>query len=67
MARGTVKWFNSDKGYGFIYQDGGGKDVFVHSSEIAAAGLRSLDEGQHVEFEVGPGQRGPQALRVRAI
>ena len=67
MARGTVKWFNSDKGYGFISQDDGGKDVFVHFSEIDAAGFRSLEEGQHVEFDVGPGERGPQALRVRIV
>jgi cold shock protein len=67
MARGTVKWFNSEKGYGFITQDGGGKDVFVHFSEIDAAGFRSLDEGQQVEYEVGPGQKGPQALHVRPV
>ena len=67
MARGTVKWFNSDKGYGFISQDDGGKDVFVHFSEIDAAGFRNLEEGQHVEFEIGSGERGPQALRVRTV
>jgi CspA family cold shock protein len=67
MARGTVKWFNSEKGYGFITQDDGGKDVFVHFSEIDASGFRSLEEGQKVEYEVGPGQKGPQALHVRPV
>jgi cold shock protein len=67
MARGTVKWFNSDKGYGFISQEGGGADVFVHFSAIEAGGFRSLEEGQTVEFEVGQGQRGPQANAVRVV
>jgi CspA family cold shock protein len=67
MAHGTVKWFNSEKGFGFIAQDGGGEDVFVHYSGIDAGGFRSLDEGQAVEFEVSPGQRGPQATGVRPV
>jgi CspA family cold shock protein len=65
MAQGTVKWFNSEKGYGFITVDGGGADVFVHWSAIQMDGYRSLDEGQRVEFEVGQGQKGPQAEAVR--
>ena len=67
MAQGTVKWFNGEKGFGFIAQDGGGADVFVHYSEIQGTGFRSLDEGQRVEFEIGQGQKGPQAQAVRAI
>ncbi|GIJ27634.1 cold shock protein ScoF [Micromonospora qiuiae] len=67
MATGTVKWFNSEKGFGFIEQDGGGPDVFVHYSAIAASGYRELSEGQQVEFEVTQGQKGPQADNVRAM
>ena len=67
MAQGTVKWFNGEKGFGFIEQDGGGADVFVHYSEIQGSGFRTLDEGQRVEFEIGQGQKGPQAQSVRAI
>ena len=67
MAQGTVKWFNAEKGYGFIAQDGGGPDVFVHFSAIQADGYRSLDENQRVEFEVTQSQRGPQADQVRPI
>jgi CspA family cold shock protein len=67
MAQGTVKWFNGEKGFGFIAQDGGGPDVFVHYSQIDGSGYRNLDEGQRVEFEVGQGQKGPQAESVRAI
>ena len=67
MTQGTVKWFNGEKGFGFIAPDGGGADVFVHYSEIDAGGFRSLDEGQRVEFEVGQGQKGPQAQQVHAI
>jgi CspA family cold shock protein len=67
MAQGTVKWFNGEKGFGFIAQDGGGPDVFVHYSEIQGNGYRSLDEGQRVEFEIGQGQKGPQAQQVHAI
>ena len=67
MAQGTVKWFNAEKGFGFIEQDGGGPDVFVHYSAIATSGYRSLDENQRVEFEVTQGQKGPQAENVRAI
>jgi CspA family cold shock protein len=67
MAQGTVKWFNGEKGFGFIAQDGGGADVFVHYSQIEASGFRSLDEGQRVEFDVGQGQKGPQAEHVRII
>ena len=67
MTQGSVKWFNGEKGFGFIEQDGGGPDVFVHYSEIQGSGFKSLDEGQRVEFEVGQGQKGPQATGVRAI
>lgn len=67
MASGTVKWFNSDKGFGFISQDNGGPDVFAHYSEIAASGFRSLEENQQVEFEVQQGQKGPQATNIRVV
>jgi cold shock CspA family protein len=67
-ARGTVKWFNAEKGFGFIEPDDGGPDVFVHFSAIAdRGGYRSLDEGQRVEYEASPGQRGPQADSVEGI
>lgn len=65
MAIGTVKWFNSEKGFGFIAPDEGGDDLFVHHSEIQSDGYASLDEGQKVEFEVGSGQKGPCAVNVK--
>jgi CspA family cold shock protein len=65
MASGVVKWFNSEKGYGFITVDGDGQDVFVHYSAIDMTGYRTLAEGQRVEFEVGAGSKGPQAEAVR--
>ena len=65
MVQGTVKWFNAEKGYGFITPEDGSKDVFVHFSAIAAEGYRSLEEGQKVEFDVTQGQKGPQAELVR--
>ena len=65
MAVGSVKWFNSTKGYGFITPDDGGKDVFVHHSAIQATGYRELTEGQRVEFDSEPGAKGPQATSVR--
>ena len=65
MASGTVKWFNAEKGFGFIQPNGGGPDVFVHYSAIESSGYRSLDEGQTVEFEITQGQKGPQASNVR--
>ncbi|GIG27918.1 hypothetical protein Cma02nite_05180 [Cellulomonas marina] len=67
MAQGAVKWFNAEKGYGFIAQDGGGADVFVHYSAIDSQGYRSLDEGQRVEFEITQGPKGPQAEQVRPL
>ncbi|MGG3626271.1 cold-shock protein [Bacillus gobiensis] len=66
MEQGTVKWFNADKGFGFIEQEGG-DDVFVHFSAIQSDGFKSLDEGQEVSFEVEQGQRGPQASNVQKI
>ena len=67
MAQGTVKWFNAEKGYGFIAPDDGTADVFVHYSAIQSSGYRSLDEEQRVEFEVTQGQKGPQADQVRPL
>ncbi|HEX2262650.1 MAG: cold-shock protein [Actinomycetota bacterium] len=67
MATGTVKWFNSEKGYGFITQDGGGPDVFAHFSAIQATGYRTLEENQRVEFEITQGPKGPQADQIRTI
>jgi len=64
MSTGTVKWFNSSKGFGFISPDDGGDDLFVHHSEIKSEGYASLDEGQKVEFEVGEGKKGPCATNV---
>jgi CspA family cold shock protein len=64
MASGTVKWFNSEKGFGFIEQEGGGADVFAHYSNIAAQGYRELHEGQKVNFDVTQGQKGPQAENI---
>jgi CspA family cold shock protein len=64
VAEGTVKWFNSEKGYGFIAVDGG-QDVFVHFSSIQMEGYKSLEDGQRVSFEIGQGQKGPQAENVR--
>jgi CspA family cold shock protein len=66
MATGTVKWFNSEKGFGFIAVDGGGQDVFVHYSAIQGNGYKSLEEGQSVSFEVVQGPKGPQADAVTA-
>jgi cold shock protein len=67
MATGTVKWFNNAKGYGFITPDGDSKDVFVHFSQIAGEGYKSLNEGQRVEFEVREGAKGPEATNVVAV
>ena len=64
MAKGTVKWFNSSKGYGFITPEDGSKDVFVHHNAIQGEGYKSLDEGQSVEFEIQQGQKGPEAINV---
>jgi CspA family cold shock protein len=67
MSNGTVKWFNGEKGFGFIAQDDGGADVFVHYSAIAADGYRSLEENQRVAFDVTQGPKGPQAANVRPV
>lgn len=66
MATGKVKWFNSEKGFGFIEREGGA-DVFVHFSAITMDGYKSLEEGQAVEFDVAPGRKGEEAQNVRAI
>lgn len=67
MPQGTVKWFNAEKGYGFITPADGGQDLFVHFSAIQSNGYRSLEEGQSVEFEVGQGTKGPQAEQVQPL
>ncbi len=67
MARGKVKWFNDQKGFGFIAPEDGSKDCFVHHSEIQGDGFKSLSEGQDVEFEIGEGPKGPQATNVRKV
>jgi len=67
MATGTVKWFNAEKGFGFIAPDDGSADVFAHYSAIASSGYRSLDENQKVEFDVTQGPKGPQAENIRTL
>ena len=67
MATGTVKWFNDAKGYGFIAPDGGGKDLFVHHSNIAGSGFKSLAENARVEYDEREGQKGPEAINVQTI
>jgi CspA family cold shock protein len=67
MAQGTVKWFNGEKGFGFIAPDDGGQDVFVHYSQITGSGYRGLEENQRVSFDVGRGAKGPQAENVQGI
>jgi cold shock protein len=67
MVQGTVKWFNAEKGFGFIAQEDGGDDVFVHYSAIQTSGYRTLDENQKVEFEITQGPKGPQAENVRPV
>ena len=67
MAQGTVKWFNAEKGFGFIAQEGGGDDVFVHFSAIQMQGYKALEENQKVQFEVTQGPKGTQAENVRSV
>ena len=67
MAQGTVKWFNDQKGFGFITPDDGSPDVFAHFSEIQSDGFKSLTEGQKVEFEVQQGDKGPRATNIRVV
>ena len=67
MATGKVKWFDERKGFGFITPDDGAEDLFVHHTSIEAEGFRSLREGQEVEYEIGEGRKGPQAVNVRGV
>ena len=67
MAEGTVKWFNADKGYGFVSPEGGGEDLFVHFSAIQGSGYKTLEEGQRVSYTVTQGQKGPQASEVSVV
>ncbi|MCA0331557.1 MAG: cold-shock protein [Actinobacteria bacterium] len=67
MATGTVKWFNAEKGFGFIAPEDGGADVFVHFSAITSSGYRSLEENQKVSFDITQGQKGPQASNVTPL
>lgn len=67
MVQGTVKWFNAEKGFGFITPDGGGADLFVHHTGIQMSGFKSLDENQRVSFDITKGQKGPQAINVTKI
>lgn len=67
MSRGTVKWFNDRKGYGFITPDDGGDDLFIHYSNIDSEGFRSLQDGQAVDYESAQGQKGPEAVKVRKL
>ncbi|CAO5249677.1 MULTISPECIES: cold-shock protein [unclassified Frankia] len=67
MSEGTVKWFNAEKGFGFISVDGGGPDVFAHFSSIVGDGYKSLEEGQRVSFTIEQGQKGPQAAQVQPL
>jgi len=67
LATGTVKWFSDQKGYGFIKPDDGGKDLFVHYSNVEGEGFKTLQEDQKVEYEASQGQKGPEATRVRAL
>jgi len=67
METGIVKWFNSEKGYGFITPDSGGKDLFAHFSAIQGAGYKSLEEGQRVSFTAEQGQKGPQATNIQVL
>lgn len=67
VSRGTVKWFNDEKGFGFITPEGGGDDLFVHHSNIEADGFRTLQDGAAVEYEEGQGRKGPEATKVRPV
>jgi CspA family cold shock protein len=67
MTIGTVKFFNTSKGFGFISPEGGGKDVFVHATAVEAAGMRSLNEGQKVSFDIQPDARGSKATNLKAV